>query len=92
VWDAPAVLGEAFIGAGVEGRGRGRQSAEQKSAAVCYKRRLVTEEEATGRGAIMGREEDEAAWLGWTTRAEEGGVVAAAAWPSTGGGRRLGMG
>jgi hypothetical protein len=50
------------------------------------KRRPVTEEEATGRGAIVGREEDEAAWLGWATRTEEGSAVAAA------GGRGRGSG
>jgi hypothetical protein len=45
------------------------------------------------RGAVMGREEDEAPWLCWTARVEEGGVVVAAvAWPSAGGGGRLGSG
>jgi hypothetical protein len=32
----------------------------------------------TGWGAVMGREEDEVAWLGWTARVEDGGVVVAA--------------
>jgi hypothetical protein len=36
------------------------------------------EGEAMGRAPVMGREEDEAAWLGWAARVEEGGVVAAA--------------
>jgi hypothetical protein len=38
-----------------------------------------------GQGAVMGREEDEAAWLGWATCAEEGGVVAVAAASREGG-------
>jgi hypothetical protein len=33
------------------------------------------EGEATGRATVTGREEDEAAWLGWAAHAEEGGAV-----------------
>jgi hypothetical protein len=33
------------------------------------------EGEATGRAMVTGREEDEAAWLGWAAHAEEGGAV-----------------
>jgi hypothetical protein len=40
VWDAPEVLGEAFIGAGVEGSGRGRWSAEQKPTVVRYQEEI----------------------------------------------------
>jgi hypothetical protein len=39
-----------------------------------------------GRGTIMGREEDEAAWLSWVAHAEEGGAVAAAVASRQGGG------
>jgi hypothetical protein len=42
-------------------RGGGRPSRNQRWCAI--KRRPVTEEEAIGRGTIMGREEDEAVWL-----------------------------
>jgi hypothetical protein len=45
VRDAPGVLREAFIGAGVEGSGRGRWSAERKLPVVRYQ-----EETAIGRG------------------------------------------
>jgi hypothetical protein len=40
VWDAPEVLREAFIGAGVEGSGRGRWSAEQKPTVVRYQEEI----------------------------------------------------
>jgi hypothetical protein len=39
-----------------------------------------------GRGTVMGREEDEAAWLSWVAHAEEGGAVAAAVASREGGG------
>jgi hypothetical protein len=64
--------------------GGGRPSRNQRWCAI--KRRPVTEEEAIGRGTIMGREEDEAAWLGWAARVEEGGAVAAAIASREGGG------
>jgi hypothetical protein len=41
-------------------------------------KRPFREGEATGRAPVTGREEDEAAWLGWAAHAEEGGAVAAA--------------
>jgi hypothetical protein len=40
VWDAPEVLGEAFIGAGVEGSGRERWSVEQKPTVVRYQEEI----------------------------------------------------
>jgi hypothetical protein len=68
-----------FIGRRRRGatRGGGRLSGNRRWCPI--KKRPVTEEEETGRGAVMGREEDEAAWLGWVARAEKGSAVAAAA-------------
>jgi hypothetical protein len=51
-------------------------------------KRPFCEGEAMGRSPVTGREEDEAAWLGWAARAEEGGAVAA--WLSAGGRRKPG--
>jgi hypothetical protein len=55
VWDALGVLGEAFIGAGVEGSGRGRRSAERKPAVVRYQEDAGYGRGGDGTGCCYGR-------------------------------------
>jgi hypothetical protein len=78
----------AFYRPAEEGSSRGRRLAERKLAVVHYQEEVGYKRGCDGTSTVMGREEDEVAWLGWASHAEEGGTVVAAAWPSAGGRRR----